>query len=471
MGWLHLVTLLVLGFACIQCQETCEDKDDQCRRWYSSCSTNKYVKINCKKTCGTCPKNKDAAEETDSECKDTYAKCYIWQNQNCKKRPLHIYLRTHCKKSCGLCKSPSSFSSCIDSNKNCGRWAKVGYCERNKGFMYTYCKKSCRQCKADENVKPTVSLRTTSSEKEQQKQGPKRPTTTTITTTTITTVPPYASRNDATCGYNTLSKQISAFIVGGEISSRGKWPWLAAIYLYGEHHCGATLIHPQYLMTAAHCVFDGGFYKEKEDMHIVLNDFKRNIDEGGEQVIQVEKYWVHPQYAKAYTIQFEHDIAVIKLKEPAKLSNTSVNTACLPQRNEKIPLNSKCFITGWGKTDGSYLGEKSEVLMEGQLPLMTNKKCAVKNRFKGKPLINHNMMCGGSEGNILSTCQGDSGGPYVCMNASKRFVLQGVVSFGHDECKTSKLFPTFTRVSQYVDWIYKTMDEKGDDENDLGNVN
>ena len=77
------------------------------------------------------------------------------------------------------------------------------------------------------------------------------------------------------CGYNKLSKSISAFIVGGEISSRGKWPWLAAIYLYGEHHCGATLIHPQYLVTAAHCLFDGGFYKEKEDLHIVLNDFKR----------------------------------------------------------------------------------------------------------------------------------------------------------------------------------------------------
>ena len=80
------------------------------------------------------------------------------------------------------------------------------------------------------------------------------------------------------------------------------------------------------------------------------------------------------------------------------------------------------FCSGWGKTDGSYLGEKADVLMEGQLPLMSNRDSAQKNRFKGKPLINHNMVFGGSEDKILSIGQGDSGGPYVCMNSQKQFV-------------------------------------------------
>lgn len=58
------------------------------------------------------------------------------------------------------------------------------------------------------------------------------------------------------CGERLLNHE--ALITNGLLSNEGDWPWHAAIYFISNrdssYKCGGTLISPDSILTAAHCV-------------------------------------------------------------------------------------------------------------------------------------------------------------------------------------------------------------------------
>lgn len=68
----------------------CSDNNNKCPWWTSYCSSNDYVKKNCKKSCGTCGV---------ANCSDKDKRCSGWRSY-CNSND---YVKTNCKRTCNTC--------------------------------------------------------------------------------------------------------------------------------------------------------------------------------------------------------------------------------------------------------------------------------------------------------------------------------------------------------------------------------
>ena len=44
-------------------------------------------------------------------------------------------------------------------------------------------------------------------------------------------------------------------VVNGQDASPHSWPWQISLRVRGRHICGGSLIRPNWILTAAHCVY------------------------------------------------------------------------------------------------------------------------------------------------------------------------------------------------------------------------
>lgn len=80
----------------------------------------------------------------------------------------------------------------------------------------------------------------------------------------------------------------------------------------------------------------------------------------------VHKVIVHEDYNRKY--RFGSDLTLLQLDVPVDF-NSHVRPACLPDNATVLPLNSSCWISGWGMLteDGEFLEVDSKAKREGGL--------------------------------------------------------------------------------------------------------
>ncbi|XP_056006577.1 fibrinolytic enzyme, isozyme C-like isoform X2 [Ostrea edulis] len=232
-------------------------------------------------------------------------------------------------------------------------------------------------------------------------------------------------------------------IVNGQQASPGAWPWQVSLQLQQSqnvyHICGGSLVRPNLVVTAAHCV-DG---QVRRNLRIEAGIHR--VSETG-ATSAISRIIMHPQYSSSGA-GFPNDIALLELDSPFTLGG-DIKLATLPtDSNEDFTNNPDCYITGWGRTSGG--GPTSDVLMEAQMTNIANTECQSRWSYVNGAAIYDTHICPFEPSK--SACNGDSGGPYVC-SKNGAYMLAGVTSWGISTCDGT--FPSvYTRVSKYLDWM------------------
>ncbi|XP_044627204.1 mannan-binding lectin serine protease 1 isoform X4 [Equus asinus] len=266
-------------------------------------------------------------------------------------------------------------------------------------------------------------------------------------------------------------------IIGGRNAEPGLFPWQALIVVEDTSRVpndkwfgSGALLSESWILTAAHVLRSQRrdntvtpVSKEHVTVYLGLHDVR---DKSGAVNSSAARVVLHPDF----NIQnYNHDIALVQLREPVPLG-PHVMPVCLPRPEPEGPAPYMLgLVAGWGISNPNVTVDEiissgtrtlSDVLQYVKLPVVPHAECKTSYESRsGNYSVTENMFCAGYYEGGKDTCLGDSGGAFVILDdLSQRWVAQGLVSWGGpEECGSKQVYGVYTKVSNYVDWVWEQM--------------
>ncbi|KAM9846433.1 coagulation factor IX-like [Aulostomus maculatus] len=242
-------------------------------------------------------------------------------------------------------------------------------------------------------------------------------------------------------------------VVGGHEAKPGEIPWQVTLMSHSpslqraQPFCGGSLLNEFWVMTAAHCLVKPRTTKQPYFVRVGEHDVENT--EGHEEDHEVAEEVDHPLYNFKKS-PYNHDIALLRLAEPVKLSHYR-RPICLGPKDfieNLLRDSSSSLVSGWGLL--SFRGVQPTKLQKLEVPYVERTVCKQSSRDR----VTRFMFCAGFENEQKDSCQGDSGGPHATKYKDTWF-LTGIVSWG-EECAKEGRYGIYTRVSRYYPWISST---------------
>ena len=234
-------------------------------------------------------------------------------------------------------------------------------------------------------------------------------------------------------------------VIGGAPTALGNFPAAVALLrvgssvpLFNRQFCGGSAISDEYIVTAAHCMFDNFGTIEPSEL-LIAGDFVDLANDSPAE-IEVAEIIVHPDYDND-AIFAENDIALVRTAIPHGLQ-----TVQLFNGDDRKLTGVPAQVVGWGVT-GFNPTTFPNLLNAATVPITDFDTCS---GVYADGLGPEHICAGFDEGGV-DACQGDSGGPLMISDDNEN-LLVGITSFGNG-CALPDAFGVYSNVTHYESWI------------------